>query len=144
MAVRKSIIIELTPFISTNNQLQLTFRDVNGKSVLWRPRTGIKDLVRLRDNVSSLSIEVYDFYQFSSLYTAYGAVLAADGDIVAAYWEPTGRGQRHTLARPSDELSPRLLIGAAPRMSGAPVPAVFQSWASGGGLPGDDSQPVGQ
>jgi hypothetical protein len=142
MAVQDSIVIELTPSIRANNQLQLTFLDVNTKRVLWRPRTGIDNLVALRGQLSSLTIEICDFFQFGSLYSVYGAVLGEDSDVVAAYWESTGRGQRYTVARPS-ELSPRLLIGAAPRMPGAPVPAAFQSWAPGGGLPGDDTRPVG-
>jgi hypothetical protein len=144
MTVEKSIVIELTPSISARNELQLTFRDVADKEILWQPGNGVEPLFWLPDDIASLTVEVNDFYQFGSLYTVYGALLT-EKDMVAAYWEATGRGQRQTLARPSTTVpAPRLLIGAAPRMPGAPVPAAFHSWVPGGGLPTDDATTHGE
>jgi hypothetical protein len=140
MSATQSFVIELLPSIDSDNQLQLTFRDGNGKLVLWRPGTGVEDLLPVLGDAASLTLEINDFFQYGSLYAVYGAVLVPHGSTVAAYWEPTGRGQRYTLvARTSEVPAPRLLIGAAPRMPGAPVPALFRSSLSGGdGFPEDE------
>lgn len=146
MATNQPLLIELTPFIQSANQLVLMFRDVTKKLVAMRPATGLDDLLTLHGKAASLVIEVNDFYQFGSLYELHGATLADKGNTVAAYWESTGRGRQYRFTRAASGKTEtvRFLVGATPRLPGAPVPAPFRSWRDDdGGLPTDTSKEKG-
>ena len=147
MATRKPPVVELTAVISSANELVLMFRDVTKKLIPMRPGTGLDDLLALHGKATSLVIEANDFYQFGSLYELHGATLAGDGHTVAAYWEPTGRGRRYRFTRAASDRTgtARFLLGATPRLPGAPVPAPFLSWSDpDDSLPSDIDPPIGE
>jgi hypothetical protein len=146
MATRNPSLIELTAAISTANRLVLKFRNVRKKLLDMRPGAGLEDLLAHYGKAASLDIEVNDFYQFGTLYELHGATLAGDGRTVAAYWESTGPGRRYQFTLGSGRTDTvRFLVGATPRLPGAPVPAPFRSWAEDdGSLPTDIDPRIGE
>lgn len=135
----ESPIIELEAHIDENNQLGLTFQDL-GRRVALRPGGGLADLLALRPDARSITIEIKDFFQLGSLYDVYGASLREDGRVVDDHWQATGNGLRSSFAFASaaEARKARFVIGATPRRPGSPVPTPFASWqVPGGSLPTD-------
>lgn len=147
MATTKPPLIELTAVITSANRLVLRYCDEMKKLVSMRAGTGLEDLLALRGEAASLVVEVNDFYQYGTLYEIHAATLADDGRTVAEYWESNGRGrrQRFALAASGKAGAVRFLVGATPRLPGAPVPAPFRSWPEDdGSLPTDIDKPIGR
>jgi hypothetical protein len=134
---RISATVQLDARIDENDQLVVSFQEPGLERVPLRPDRSLQDLVAAHPGKKSLTLEIRDFFQKSTVYEVYGVTLEDDGHTIAAHWERTQHGVHHTfeIASATDASTIKLVIGALPRRHDAAVPLPLAPRAASGSGP---------